>query len=83
MITDTVTPMLLVAGAHDAQVPPARVKELYEDVGAKRKVYVDLACSSHNALWEKNRLLLFQASVEWLTKGTVNGSEQGIVRLGY
>ena len=83
MITETATPMLLVAAAHDAQVLPARVKELYEDVGAKRKVYVDLACSSHNALWEKNRLLLFQASVEWLTKGTVNGSEQGIIRLGY
>jgi hypothetical protein len=34
-------------------------------------------------MWERNHLLLFQASLEWLTRGTVNGVEQGIVRLGY
>ena len=43
---------------------------------------IDLACSSHNAMWEKNHLMLFQASLEWLTKGTVNGMESGTVRLG-
>jgi hypothetical protein len=59
------------------------VRELIADLGSKQKVFADLACSSHNALWEKNRLLLFRASLEWLTKGTVNGVEQGSVRLGY
>jgi pimeloyl-ACP methyl ester carboxylesterase len=83
VVAKTQTPMLLVAGVHDRQVPPARVKELYEDLGAKSKVFVDLGCSSHNAMWEKNRLLLFQASVEWLTKGTVNGMEQGAIQMGY
>jgi hypothetical protein len=34
-------------------------------------------------MWEKNHRLLFQVSLEWLTKGTVNGAEQGVVRLGY
>jgi len=53
------------------------------DLGANKKVLVDLACSSHNAMWEKNHRLLFQASLEWLNKGTVNGVEQGKVRLGY
>ena len=76
-------PALLVAGAHDKQVVPESVKTLYDDLGSKQKVYVDLACSSHNALWEKNHLLLFQASLEWLTLGTVNGSKEGTVRLGY
>ena len=38
-----------------------------------RKIFIDLGCSSHNAMWEKNHLLLFQASLEWLEKGTVNG----------
>ena len=52
-------------------------------IGPKSKVLIDLACSSHNAMWEKNHRLLFQASLEWLTKGTVNGAAQGIVRLGY
>jgi hypothetical protein len=26
---------------------------------------------------------MFQASLEWLTKGTVNGVDHGVVRLGY
>ena len=77
------TPVLMVSGAHDKQVPPDRVRNLYQDLGSKQKVLVDLACSSHNAMWEKNHLLLFRASLEWLAKGTVNGSEQGILRLGY
>jgi hypothetical protein len=64
-------------------VLPPRVHDLYADLGSKSKVLVDLACSSHNAMWEKNHRLLFQVSLEWLTKGTVNGAEQGVVRLGY
>ena len=48
-----------------------------------QKVFVDLACSSHNAMWEKNRLLLFRASLEWLQQGTVNGKSEGLLQLGY
>jgi hypothetical protein len=44
---------------------------------------IELACSSHNAMWEKNHLLLFQASLEWLTKGTVNGLQQGTIRMRF
>jgi pimeloyl-ACP methyl ester carboxylesterase len=76
-------PMLLVAGVHDAQVPPERVRDLYADLGASRKVFVDLGCSSHNAMWERNHLLLFRASLEWLTDGTVDGMSSGMLRLGY
>jgi pimeloyl-ACP methyl ester carboxylesterase len=76
-------PLLVVAAAHDKQALPERVRELHSDYGGTQKVFVDLACSSHNALWEKNHLLLFRSSLEWLTKGTVNGSSQGVVRLGY
>jgi len=83
MVAATKTPTLMVTGAHDGQVAPARVHDLYADIGAKSKVLIDLACSSHNAMWEKNHRLLFQASLEWLTKGTVNGVDQGKVRLGY
>lgn len=82
-VAATRVPTLMVTGAHDKQVPQARVQEFYADLGASQKVLIDLACSSHNAMWEKNHLLLFQSSVEWLTKGTVNGMEQGVVRLGY
>lgn len=77
------TPVLMVSGAYDKQVAPERVRELYADLGSPDKVFVDLACSSHNAMWEKNHLLLFDASLQWLTKGTVNGEKEGILRLGY
>jgi hypothetical protein len=59
------------------------VRELYTDLGSHQKVFIDLACSSHNAMWEKNHLLLFHASLEWLTRGSVNGKQEGMLRLGY
>jgi pimeloyl-ACP methyl ester carboxylesterase len=77
------TPTLVIAGVHDKQVPPERVRDLYSDLGARQKVLIDLGCSSHNAMWEKNHLLLFRASLEWLTKGAVNGTQEGMLRLGY
>jgi pimeloyl-ACP methyl ester carboxylesterase len=83
MVSGMRTPTLMVTGEHDKQVASSRVRDLYADLGASQKVLVELACSSHNAMWEKNHLLLFKASLEFLTKGTVNGSEQGTVRLGY
>jgi pimeloyl-ACP methyl ester carboxylesterase len=83
VVAATQIPTLMVTGAEDKQVLPPRVHDLYADLGSKSKVLVDLACSSHNAMWEKNHRLLFQASLEWLTKGTVHGAEQGVVRLGY
>ena len=76
-------PSLLVAAVHDKQALPAGVKTLYDDLGATQKVFVDLACTSHNALWEKNHLLLFLASLEWLRDGAVHGAKQGVVKLGY
>jgi len=77
------TPTLLVACEHDALIIPERVRELHTDIGSNQKVLVDLARSSHNALWERNHLLLFRASLEWLEHGTVNGQSNGTVRLGY
>jgi len=77
------TPFLMVTGAHDKQVAPERVRDLYADLGSKQKVIIDLACSSHNAMWEKTRLLLFKASLEWLKDGKVNGASEGELKLGY
>ena len=77
------TPTLMVAAIHDGQVSPARVNDLYADLGSPQKVLVDLGCSSHNAMWERNHTLLFRASREWLEKGTVNGMQQGVVKMGY
>jgi pimeloyl-ACP methyl ester carboxylesterase len=76
-------PVLAVAGIHDKQVNPERVREFYTDLAAKDKIFIDLGCSSHNAMWERNHLLLFRASLEWLTKGTVNGERTGMLKMGY
>ncbi len=83
LVAKTTIPTLLVSGVHDGQVPPARVRDLYEDLGATDKVFIDLACSSHNAMWEVNHRLLFEASREWLEHGTVNGKTSGMLQLGY
>jgi len=77
------TPTLMVAGIHDKQIVPERVRDFFADLGAENKVLLDLGCASHNAMWESNHLLLFRASLEWLTTGTVEGMAQGVVRLGY
>ena len=77
------TPTLMVAGIHDKQVVPERVHDYFADLGAENKVLLDLGCASHNAMWETNHLLLFRASLDWLTAGTVQGMAQGVVRLGY
>jgi pimeloyl-ACP methyl ester carboxylesterase len=76
------TPFLMVVGSHDKQVLPERVRELYADLGSKQKVLIELACSSHNAMWEKNRALLFKASLDWLRDGNVNGVTAGELKLG-
>lgn len=83
VVAKTTIPLLMVGGIHDVQVPQERVRQLYADHGATDKVFIDLGCASHNAMWEKNHLILFKATLEWLSAGTVNGQKQGIQKLGY
>jgi pimeloyl-ACP methyl ester carboxylesterase len=83
MVARTQIPTLMISGAHDKQVASERVRDLYADLGAKEKVFIDLACSSHNAMWERNHTLLFKASRDWLLHGAVNGTKTGMIRLGY
>jgi pimeloyl-ACP methyl ester carboxylesterase len=77
------TPTLMVAGIHDKQVSPESVRNLFVDLGSKEKVFIDLGCSSHNAMWERNHRLLFKASLDWLTLGSVDGKKEGSLQLGY
>jgi hypothetical protein len=57
--------------------------DLYADLGSASKVYIDLGCASHNAMWERNHELMFRASLEWFHKGTVNGVDNGVLQMGY
>ncbi len=79
----TTIPTLMILGSNDNQRTPEQLPNLYADLGSPQKVFIDLACSSHNAMWEKNHLLLFAASLEWLEKGTVNGQSAAMLKLGY
>jgi pimeloyl-ACP methyl ester carboxylesterase len=83
VVAKTNTPMLIVSPIHDAQVPPSSVRNLYEDLGSEQKVLLDLACSSHNAMWEVNREILFNSTLQWLGQGTVDGISSGELRKGY
>jgi pimeloyl-ACP methyl ester carboxylesterase len=83
MVGGMKTPTLIIAGVHDKQVPPDRVKTFYDDLGATDKVLIDLGCASHNAMWESNHLLMFDASLEWLKSGTVGGKRAGVIQMGY
>ena len=82
-VANVKAPYLMVIGIHDKQIVPERVHALYEDLGSTNKVLIDLACSSHNAMWETNRGLLFQATIDWLREGKVNGTDRGVLRMGY
>jgi pimeloyl-ACP methyl ester carboxylesterase len=81
MAKDFRIPIMMAVGVSDGQVNPQNVRNLYEDIGGD-KVFVELACSSHNAMWEKNHLHLFAASREWLDKGTVNGQKNVMLKMG-
>lgn len=77
VVANTQTPILMVAGTHDGQVSPERVRELYADLGATQKVYVEMQCSSHNAMWERDAEQLFDATYQWLTTTTYQGQGTG------
>jgi pimeloyl-ACP methyl ester carboxylesterase len=83
VVAKMTTPFLMIAGVTDRQVPPERVRLLYEDLGSEEKIFLDLACSSHNAMWERNHLLPFEASLAWLRDGKIDGVSRGMLRRGY
>jgi len=83
VVGKTQTPMLIVSPVHDAQVPASSVRNLYEDLGAEEKVLLDLACSSHNAMWEINHEILFDATLQWFRDEAVDGIKNGEIKKGY
>lgn len=80
--SNSTSPTLILSGVLDDERLRRNAKDLYEDFGSDDKVFVDLACSSHYAQFESNREILFQASLDWLRDGSVNGVKRGQIRLG-
>jgi pimeloyl-ACP methyl ester carboxylesterase len=76
VVANTTAPLLMVAGTQDAQIAPQIVQNLYADYGGQ-KFYLEMACSSHNAMWERDAEQLYEASYEWLNTATYNGMSNG------
>jgi pimeloyl-ACP methyl ester carboxylesterase len=78
------TPSLIISGELDQMSPmsvPAVMRTVYADLGTPDKVFLDMPCASHFAMWEAPHLQLFRASQEWLRDGSVDGHKEGEVRL--
>jgi pimeloyl-ACP methyl ester carboxylesterase len=71
-------PTLIIRGDLDQIVPLPGVQALYTDlVAAPQKVFVHVACASHNLVWENQHMALLNASLEWLQQGTYSGQFNG------
>ncbi len=80
VVASSTSPLLMVAGTHDGQVNPQLVKNLYNDYGGP-KLYLEMTCSSHNAMWESDALKLFEASYQWLNTTAYYGMTGGMLVL--
>ena len=81
VVAETRTPILMVAGRQDRQIRPELVRNFYRDLGAERKVYLEMECSSHNAMWEGEAEALFEASAQWLNGASYQGESRGMFGL--
>lgn len=76
-VAATQNPVLTVIGLLDSQVQPERVHQFHADLGASNKVLLEMPCASHNAMWEKDAQLLFEASRQWLLDTNWQGNSSG------
>jgi len=83
MAAKLTTPFLMIsgrprqAGGAGSRARAVRGRRLVQKVFRRSRVLVA------QREWERNHLLLFRASAEWLTQGTVNGMKSGMLKLGY
>jgi len=68
-------PTLVMAGEFDRLF--ASNVEIYEDLGADSKVFLDIRCASHFMAWETQRRVLHRASREWLESTSVAAISNG------
>ena len=70
-------PTLIMTGEQDRLLPQS--SDLYADlVGIDTKVFVMMGCATHFPLWEATQYrFLHEASREWLSAGTFQGSLSG------
>ncbi len=71
-------PTLIMVGEQDALTKSNL--ELFDDLGAKQKVFLGIACGTHFMNWEKQRRVLHKASHDWLTNSSLGGRASGMFR---
>ena len=71
-------PTLIMAGEQD-RLTKSNL-ELFDDLGAKEKVFLGIACGTHFINWERHRHVLHKASLDWLKNGSVGGQTSGRLR---
>jgi pimeloyl-ACP methyl ester carboxylesterase len=74
------SPTLVVVGEFDRL---AERRTVYEQIASKEKVFLDVACASHFLVWEKQRKVLHESSLEWLRDSNVKGVNNGEFRVDY
>lgn len=71
-------PTLIMVGEFDALTKSNL--ELFDDLGAKEKVFLGIAGGTHFMNWEKQRRVLHKASTDWLKNGSLGGATTGMFR---
>jgi pimeloyl-ACP methyl ester carboxylesterase len=80
MIATVEQPLLVIGGEGDTTIEPETQRSVFDQAGSAEKVFVSVACGSHFLLWERDRDILHQASIEWLRDGTFQGASSGVFR---
>ena len=68
-------PTLIMVGEEDDLL--ASNRDLHEDLGSPNKVLLAVSCATHFVVWEKQRRVLYRASLEWLQNSHLNGASSG------
>ncbi|MDB5809230.1 MAG: Alpha/beta hydrolase [Betaproteobacteria bacterium] len=69
-----VTPTLVMVGEFDRL---AERRTVYDQLGSKDKVFLNVSCASHFMVWEKQHLALHSASLDWLMNGRLKNVRRG------
>ncbi len=74
-------PALLIAGDLDETVPAANVRDLYEDLGSRDKMFVLAHCASHFLHAETDYQVLQNIVLSWLVRGRAMGQRAGVLNV--
>jgi pimeloyl-ACP methyl ester carboxylesterase len=74
-------PALLIAGDLDETVPAANVRDLYEDLGSRDKMFVLAHCASHFMHAETDYQVLQNIVLSWLVRGRAMGQRDGVLNV--